>query len=450
MINFVTMKRIFLTGATGVMGSHGLKELMSSPQQYKISVIARDSRKNRKKLAPYIRKGVKVIWGDLLDKDAIAQGVRNADVVLHVGGMVSPAADWHPDKTIATNVGSMKNIIEAALPVKNEVKLVYIGSVSQYGPRHAPYHWGRCGDPLVPAMYDAYAYSKTEAERLLMESDLKWWVSLRQTGILHSGLLKKASDPISFHVPLAGVLEWVTAEDSGRLLERVCRDDVPESFWGKCYNIGGGSHYRLTNYEFEKMILNALGCPPPEKIFRPNWFATDNFHGLWYVDSDALDEILHFRSGITPEEYFIEMKRRLPWYFSLAPLVPAFAIRLYMKKVAETPVLGPLWWLKNDETSSINAAWGSREAWESIPGWSGLDLKRPCDNQAEAKPFPHPDDEIIQRVSVSDSCGSGENEEILHIRCCRCSNEYSLKARTFAAGHRCPACLEKSLKINKI
>lgn len=445
MINFVTMKRIFLTGATGVMGAHGLKELTTSPDNYEITVLARENPKNRKKLDPFIRKGVKVIWGDLLDKKAVAEGVGNADIVLHVGGMVSPAADWFPEKTIATNVGSMRNIIEAALPKKNDVKVVYIGSVSQYGPHYAPDHWGKSGDPLAPALHDAYAYSKIESERLLIESDLKWWVSLRQTAILHSGLLQKASDPISFHVPLTGVLEWVTAEDSGRVLERVCRDDVPDSFWGKCYNIGGGKEYRLTNYEFECKILDAIGCPPPEKIFQPNWFATGNFHGLWFLDSDVLEDILHFRSGVSLDEYFRQMKSELPWYFSLASLAPAFPIRLYMKKVASTPQLGPLWWLKNDVTARINAAWGSRKTWETIPGWSGIDLARPDDNPADAKPLPGPDDEIIHRESTSGSNGADENEDILHVKCCKCAHEYSLKARTFGAGHRCPECLDKSL-----
>ncbi|MCM1490336.1 MAG: NAD(P)-dependent oxidoreductase [Muribaculum sp.] len=373
------MKKIFLTGATGVMGLHGLRELVGSTQRYEITVLARESKKNKKLLTPFIAKGVNVIWGDLLDRKAVERGVDTADIVLHVGGMVSPAADWYPEQTIRTNIGSMQNIIEAAQKRKDTVKIVYIGSVSQYGPHNVPNHWGRSGDPLNPDPNDAYAYSKTEAERMLIESGLKWWVSLRQTGILHSGLLKKASDPISFHVPIRGVLEWVTAEDSGRLLERVCRDSVPDSFWNKCYNVGGGAQYRLTNYEFECRILKAMGCPPPEKIFETKWFATDNFHGMWFADSDDLEEILHFRSGITPEEYFRQMKRELPWYFSLAPLAPAFAIKMYMKKVANTPQLGTMWWIKHNVTSRINAAWGSKEAWESLPDWSGFDLSRPSD-----------------------------------------------------------------------
>ncbi|MDE6740841.1 MAG: NAD(P)-dependent oxidoreductase, partial [Muribaculaceae bacterium] len=331
------MKKIFLTGATGVMGSHGLKELIAPPGRYDVTVLARASKKNRKFLDPYLKKGVKVIWGDLLDKESVAKGVKSADIVLHVGGMVSPVADWYPEKTIETNVGAMQHIIEAALPRKGEVKIVYIGSVSQYGHHDVPNHWGQCGDTLTPALFDAYAYSKTEAERMLMDSELRWWVSLRQTGILHSGLLMKASDPIAFHVPIRGVLEWITADDSGRLLERVCRDDVPDSFWCKCYNIGGGAAYRMTNYEFECELLKGMGCPPPEKIFDTNWFATQNFHGFWFADSDFLEDILHFRKGDTPQEYFEQMKRELPWYFSLAPLAPAFALKIFMRHVAKTP-----------------------------------------------------------------------------------------------------------------
>lgn len=427
------MKRILLTGATGVMGMQGLIQLSAYPEQYEVSVLARDSAKNRKKLAPFIAKGVKVVWGDLLNKETVNAGVGNADIVLHVGGMVSPEADWHPEQTIRVNVGSMRNIIDAALPRKDSVKVVYIGSVSQYGSRYVPDHWGQCGDPLQPAFYDAYAYSKVMAERLLMESEISHWVSLRQTGILHSGLLKKASDPIAFHVPIHGVLEWVSAEDSGRLLEKVCRDDVPDSFWGNIYNIGGGADYRLTNYEFESMILKAMGCPPPEKIFNTRWFATKNFHGFWFADSDVLEEILHFRSGKSVSEYMAIMKKELPWYFSLAPLAPAFIIKAFMKRVATTPKLGPLWWLKASEEDRIKTAWGSREEQVSIPDWSHMDFSRPSDVKPDVK-----------QMSVAQQ---PDANTVVRTKCAVCGAEYSLKIRAQNAGHGCPECLRSRLKM---
>lgn len=423
------MKKVFLTGATGVMGFHGLRHLMAPGREYEVTVLARDSRKNRRKLEPYIRKGVKVIWGDLLDPVTVAEGVSSADIVLHVGGMVSPAADWQPEKTIKTNTESMRLIIEAARKSNPDVRVVYIGSVAQYGNYAVPNHWGQVGDPLNPAFFDAYAYSKVMAERMLMESGLSHWVSLRQTGILHSGLLMKAEDPIAFHVPVRGVLEWVTAEDSGRLLERVCRDSVPDSFWNKCYNIGGGAAYRMTNYEFEARLMKAMGCPTPEKVFDVRWFATGNFHGCWYKDSDTLDEILHFRSGVTPDEYFRQMKRELPWYFSLAPLAPAFALKAFMRRVANTPKLGPMWWISQGKTERIDAAWGGLEKWCELPEWNGTDLSRPSDEVS-----------ALHTVETK-----GDPDEVKTLVCPDCGAVYNLRARTVAAGHGCPECLLKRL-----
>lgn len=419
------MKKVFLTGATGVMGSHGLRELTAPGRDYEVTVLARDSKKNRRFLKPYLKNGVKVIWGDLLDPDSIGQGVADADIVLHVGGMVSPAADWQPEKTVKTNTESMRLIIEAAKKRNPDVSVVYIGSVAQYGNYAVPEHWGQVGDPLTPALFDSYAYSKVMAERMLMESGLRRWVSLRQTGILHSGLLMKAEDPIAFHVPVRGVLEWVTAEDSGRLLERVCRDDVPESFWCRCYNIGGGAAYRMTNYEFELRLLKAMGCPPPEKLFDVRWFATRNFHGCWYKDSDILEDILHFRSGIDPDEYFRQMKRELPWYFSLAPLAPAFALKAFMRRVANTPELGPMWWISQGRKERIDAAWGSLEQWLALPEWKDTDLSRPSDRKPALRPL--------------DIDGDPDKEKT--VTCPDCGTVYTLRARTIAAGHGCPACL---------
>lgn len=366
--------KIFLTGATGVMGMAGLKEFMKFPEDYHVTVLARDSKRNHKKLQPFIEKGINVVWGDLLDEASLKKGIEEAEIVLHVGGMVSPMAEHYPEKTLKVNVGSMKSIIklvqeeEAKEPFRI-IKVVYIGSVSQYESRTPPYHWGKVGDWLKGAKFDAYAESKIKAEEALVNSNLKKWVSLRQTAILHPGLLMKANDPVTFHVPLQGVIEWVTTEDSGRLLERVSRPEVPDDFWGKCYNVGGGEAFRLTNLEFERGILKALGCPPPEKIFEPNWFATRNFHGMWFEDSDDLNHILHFREPDTFEKALGRLKKQIPWYFKLAPLVPAFIIKTFMKQVASRSELGPLNWIKTGNQERISAAWGSLEAYREIPTW---------------------------------------------------------------------------------
>lgn len=373
-------KRVFLTGATGVMGNAGLQELIKLRDQLDITLLVRPSLKNRRKMRPYAKiEGVRIVWGDLTCYEDVLQGVTGADYVLHVGGMVSPHADRYPHQTLHVNVKAAENIVRAiqAQPNADEVRAVYIGSVAQTGHRCPPVHWGRTGDPINVSVYDHYAMSKCIAERIFAESGLKHWVSLRQTGILYPALILNGADPITFHVPIDGVLEWATVEDSGRLLARICDTDLPECFWRRFYNISSGAHYRLTLYEFESLLLKALSCPSPEQVFERKWFATRNFHGYWFSDSDVLDEYLHFRANIPVEEYFATLRKGLPSYFSLARLVPAGVIKQAMKAITQLPPFGTMSWIKNNDTRRISAYFGSREAWEALPDWEHTDLSRP-------------------------------------------------------------------------
>jgi nucleoside-diphosphate-sugar epimerase len=366
-------KTVFLTGATGNMGWAGFQELYARKERFNIRVLARDSRKNRRKLAKYVDDpAVSVVWGDLTRYEDVLAGVTGADYVLHVGGMVSPAADYFPEKTLNVNVTAAENVVKAVLaqPNKEEMRVVYIGSVAQYGDRNPPHHWGGVDEPQTPAKYDMYALSKIRAEQVFAKAGLKRWVSLRQSGILYPGILKVVN-PTAFHVPIGGVLEWATVEDSGRLLAQICEDWVPDEFWNRAYNISSGEQYRMTNYEFETRLLNGLGLPGPEKVFQPQWFALKNFHGMWYTDADQLEDYLHFRSYTPVDEYFATMKSKLPWFYSLAFLAPAWAVRFFMKPYAFEKGMGTQWWVKNDP-EKFEAYYGSREAYEAIKSWDDV------------------------------------------------------------------------------
>lgn len=216
-------KTVALTGGSGTMGFQGFLELYSHKEEFDIRLLLRDSQKNRKKFAKYLDDpAVKIVWGDLTKYADVLELVTGAGYVLHVGGMVSPAADYYPVSTIKTNVTAAEHIVRAvkAQPNPDEIKVVYIGTVAETGDRSIPVHWGRTGDPIQISVYDHYALSKVRAEAIFAESGLRHWVSLRQSGILYGNLLKKM-EPIMYHVPMNGVLEWATVEDSGRLLRKV-------------------------------------------------------------------------------------------------------------------------------------------------------------------------------------------------------------------------------------
>ena len=364
---------MFLTGGTGNMGWAGFQELYARKDRFDIRLLARDSKKNHKMLDRYADDpAVTVIWGDLTHYEDVLAGVNGSDFVLHVGGMVSPAADYFPEKTLKVNVSAAENVAKAVLaqPNSDDIKVVYIGSVAQYGDRNPPRHWGDVNEPQTPAKYDMYALSKIRAEQVFAQSGIKNWVSLRQSGILYPGILK-VLNPTAFHVPVGGVLEWATVEDSGRLLAQVCEDWVPAEFWNHAYNISSGEQYRMTNYEFETRLLRGLGLPGPEKVFEPQWFALKNFHGMWYTDADKLEEYLHFRSNTPVDEYFATMKSKLPWFYSLAFLAPSWAVRFFMKPYAFEKGMGTQWWVKNDP-EKFEAYYGSREAYDAIKSWDDV------------------------------------------------------------------------------
>ena len=461
-------KTVFLTGATGVMGFATLRELSKRFDRFNVRLLVRDSRKNRKKLRPFLNDpNVKIIWGDLLNKADVKRALGNATVVLHLGGMVSPAADYHPQLTLKVNVEGTRNLLSSVneSKFKDDIRFVYIGSVAQMSNRSEPYHWGRVGDPLQPAEFDAYSLSKIEAERLVAESGLKRWVSLRQSGILHPGLFLNAFDPIAFHVPLRGVLEWTTLEDSAALMSRMCDDDVPESFWNAFYNIGSGAEYRLFNYEFIKRIMGAVKCPEPEKIFEPSWFATGNFHGVWFSDSDTLENKIGFRHNIPVDDYFKTLALQAPWWVRLAPLAPASLMKFLMKRVAGKKPLGTLYWINSGECEErVRAAFGSRESQAKIPGWGAFYLSSPSKEEIrldhgydESKQDEELGIDDIREVAakhggklISETMDRGDLLTPLEWEC-GCNHKFMATPNLILkGGHWCPECLKLNWTKNPL
>lgn len=451
-------KTIFLTGSTGIMGSAALKEMLNRKGRFNIRLLVRPSKKNIKKLE-YLKDNpdVTIIWGDLCNYDDVLKGVSGSDYVLHVGGMVSPAADYFPKKTLRVNVTAAENICRAVLaqPNADDIKVAYIGSVAQTSDRNEPIHWGRAGDPICISVYDHYAISKTLAEKVFVESGIKHWVSLRQSGILYPDILKNF-DPIMFHVPLRGVLEWATVDDSGVLLANLCDLDLPDEFWNRFYNIGSGDDYRLTNYEFECKVLKCIGCPRPEKIFDPEWFVLRNFHGQWYLDSDVLESYLHFRRNVPCDEYFRQMSKKVPWYYHLAVLCPAPIMKMVLRPLANKERWGTQWWIKHNDKQRISAYYGSLEAYKNIAPWDKQNLTPPSKTQVRHIDHGYDETKPLSELGIGDMCKAaefrggeclsksmkkGDMATKLKWRCAEGHEFEASPALVLLGGHWCPECM---------
>ena len=382
-----TKQRVFLTGATGTMGYSGMMELLKDQSEMHLVILVRPSKKNKAMLASFEGKtNLEIIWGDLTSYQDVLTCVKNCNIVLHVGAFVSPEADYHPKRAMEINYGSTVNVVRAIKELKQEnvTKLVYIGTVAQTGDRMPPIHWGRVGDPIKPSVYDYYAVSKIAAERVVIESELPYWVSLRQTGIIGPAM-SEIDDAIMFHNCLNNVLEYVSERDSGILLRNLCakerRDELGRDFYGHIFNIGGGKDCRIDTYHMFKRIFGDIGLKKLSYALDSKWFATRNFHGHFYLDSDKLNQHLDFQND-GMEYYYQSCFDRLgnqakivKFLTSLPGGQKMIGSNMYKRflKLAKTQH-GTVRFIEENMEEHIGAYWGSREAWEAIPPIDDFEL----------------------------------------------------------------------------
>ncbi|MDX1734639.1 MAG: NAD-dependent epimerase/dehydratase family protein [Halioglobus sp.] len=462
----MTRKTVFITGVTGSMGGAGLRELLQRRDRFDIVALVRSSQANRRKMAALEKEsGLRIVWGDLTSYEDVLQCVTGADVVLHPAAMISPAADHNPAMARAINVGAAENIVRAikAQPDPDAVRLVNIGSVAMTGDRLYPIHVGRTGDPLKPSIYDAYACSKIDAERVVAESGLRHWVSCRQTFIAipdTMGLM----DPIMFHQPLDTCIEFCTDADSGRLLANACEDDIAPQFWRRFYNIGGGPGARITFLGLMKRIYSALGMGSPEDLTQRNWFALRNFHCHWFEDSALLNDFLDFQR-MDVDAWVQSVLDGSPWYVRLSahplmkPLMSSKLARGAIRKRLMLPLASGTpdstqYWFENNIEGRISAFFGDRATWERIPQhWN--DIAQPTFDEYDRLDHGYDesrDPETLDAAALRDAAGFRGGEFLsdavnpgdfwrpLPWRCWR-GHRFELSPNTvLRGGHWCPEC----------
>ncbi|WP_394526083.1 NAD-dependent epimerase/dehydratase family protein [Lacrimispora sp. JR3] len=455
-------KIVFLTGATGQMGMETVKKFMENVDEFTLRVLARESETNKKKLAPFDGK-LEIIWGDLKDDEKLAEGVKDADYVLHVGALVSPFADEEPEEAMRINYGSTLSMLKSIKDFGQQDKthFVYIGTVAMTGDRMPPIHWGRVGDPLKPSIYDYYAISKCFSERAVIESGLKYWTSIRQTGMAPVNP-SSGEYPIISHQPYNNCLEWSNAEDSGNLMRNVCLDTVPDQFWRRVYNLSGGADYRQTCYTFSASLGSDL-----RDIYEPNWMAAGNFHGQFYTDADELQELVPFRT-----KSFAEVQKE--YLQKMASMIeaagPGFAMPTKEQQKAKTKEIisrpgGVLQFVADHDEERINVWFGSKEKYEAIPkSWNEIVISIPCDSPRkldhgfdETKPAKELDIDDMQQAAkfrggecLSRSMEKGSLYAPLKWKCAFGHEFAATPYLILFAGHWCRECDSKEWKYGEI
>lgn len=203
-------------------------------------------------------------------------------------------------------------------------------------------------------------------------------------------------------------------------------------------------------------MADAMGVADSRAWYERNWFATQNFHGQWYTDSDDLEALVPFRHD-TFEQAIARAVAGAPGKPGAAAKVPAWIIKnLQMKPLARKP-RGTMHAIRTGNTVEINAHFGSLEAWQAIGDWSTFVPPTPS---LEPTYLDHGFDESVpaQAWTAADYIeaarfrggellsedAAGGIEQILAWRCAAGHVFAGSPRLILRGGHWCPDCVRDS------
>lgn len=152
--------KILITGGSGYIGSLLLGNLLAKGNEVLLLDNFSFGIKSILHLAHH--KNLKIIEGDVRDKEIVKQTIKNADIIIHLAAIVGfPACAQHPNRAQTTNVTGSKNIVDN---LSTQQQVIFTSTGSTYGKIE-----GICTEDTPIAPLTLYGSTKSEAEKLFLD-----------------------------------------------------------------------------------------------------------------------------------------------------------------------------------------------------------------------------------------------------------------------------------------
>jgi len=249
--------KVLITGATGLLGGHLIRELRERGEDIRALVLPVE---NTDRL---VEQGVEVVRGDVTDANTLGSTVKDIELIFHLAGMMGvwrPLAEYR-----LVNVTGSANLYQAAQQAGVR-RFVHTSSHTVYGLGHGRFLTEK--DALRPDP-DPYSLTKAEGDRLIRRLMLS---SKVETVILRPGTFFGPGDRLHF-----GRMAQKVKDGKGLILGRgdnalpFCYvTDVVQGFLlaayhqdapGNVYNIS--NDHPLTQSEMFNAIADAVGGVRP-------------------------------------------------------------------------------------------------------------------------------------------------------------------------------------------
>jgi farnesol dehydrogenase len=239
--------RVFITGGTGFIGSRLTEKLIS--ENYEVTLLAR----NPSATLFAGNDKVNIIKGDLSDKSALLEGMKDCDWVFHLAAWAKPSFK-DPKIVTGINIDGTVNVFEAAL--ENHVKKVVFTSTG------GTMSYSHDGNPVdentnpVPILHTLYEKTKAEAEKIAILYSKKGLavITVNPTRVYGPGKLTESNSMTKIiRLYISGL--WRIIPGNGKSIGNyVFIDDVIEGHIlaalfgrsGERYILGGENHSFLS------------------------------------------------------------------------------------------------------------------------------------------------------------------------------------------------------------
>ena len=271
--------KVFVTGATGFIGKHLVKRLVS--EGHTVCCLVR-----RSSHSDFLQAlGAERVYGDVNDQSALSVGMAGCDWLFHLANLYSM---WEPDPSRfeRVNVDGTRQVMAAALECGLQ-KVVYVSTVAVYGqPAAVPF---REDDLPGPVWFSEYGRTKAAADRIVWDFYYQQHLPLV---VIYPGIVLGAGDDKASGHYIQDIIRrrvpstifhdsWATYVYVGDVIDALLRAVQLPAASGQKYFIGNQS---MNGRDYARLISQVSGVALP--LFRfPDWMVMSAAYLLTWLSA---------------------------------------------------------------------------------------------------------------------------------------------------------------------
>lgn len=268
-------KSIFLTGASGFIGSRIVERLVLEYNQHPACLIH-----NPAHMARIARFPTRAVFGDVMAPETFRDKIRGCDVYIHTayGKEATKEKNWK------INVKGTENLLKLA--VENKIKhFIFISSIAVY---EEQFSHGRLDEKIIPVCKEKdYAGAKLRAEEICFEYYHKYNlpITILRPSIVYGPFASSwtigpyvniKNGTLRRYIDFNGICNAVYIDDLvSVIIECICN----ESAYGEIFNVAGEDKITWNEF-FDFYSKVVLGIPLPEAPYR-------TYLLRYYINSNA-------------------------------------------------------------------------------------------------------------------------------------------------------------------